>query len=164
MPINVHYNYESNHTVRKVGGLISAVPALPTSSRLYVIHHLNAHGRPYYIGTASNVKERFKERFRAVRELGFRTAEINNLRIAVVQILIDGVSRTPQDYGIAGGIDVEHLLIRLYIAFGHRLRNIDKTGNYQNTHGQRLDCYFTNPSAWAHFVPANNNVPNNYYV
>ena len=164
MAISVHFNYESKHRITKSGGLISTYPSLPHSSRLYVIRHIDAVRYPYYIGTASNVKDRFDERLRSIRELGFRNTEIGNIRIAVVQIFINGRPRTPQDYGIADGIDVEHLLIRFYVALGRNVRNMVKTNQFQNTYGTPLDCTFANTINWGHFVPGNERIPTNYYV
>ena len=126
MPTDVIFSYTTIHRVQKNGGLISYVPALPHSSRLYVIRHTLANNFPFYIGTANNINHRFEERKRAVREFGFRTNEINNISIAIVQITVDGAPRPPHNNGISAGIDVENLLIRSYMQQGHGVRNIAK--------------------------------------
>ena len=158
MPIAIDFDYVSTHTVQKAAGYISVVPALPQSSRLYVIHHTLANTYPYYIGTATNIQSRFTERLRTVREFGFRNNEIVNVSIAIVQIFVDGNPRPPGNLGISAGIDVENLLIRLYTRQNNGVRNIAKLAPFVNNHGQRLDCSLNNNAGWAHFVPANRNI------
>lgn len=161
MPIDIDFDYRTIHTVYKNGGAIFYNPALTHSSRLYVIRNTQANNFPYYIGTANNISNRFAGRAEVVRELGFRTNEINNISIAIVQITVNGVSRPPHDNGISAGVDVEHLLIRSYTQQGRGVRNISKVAPFANTSGQTIRCHFFNTAGWGHFVPANHNVPNN---
>lgn len=161
MPIDVDFNYRAVHNVYKNGGAIFYNPALPHSSRLYVIRNTQANNFPYYIGTANNISHRFDGRAEVVREFGFRTNEINNISIAIVQITVNGVSRPPHDNGVSAGIDVERLLIRSYMQQGRGVRNISKVAPFANASGQTIRCRFFNPAAWIHFVPANHNVANN---
>ncbi|HEX8396375.1 MAG TPA: hypothetical protein VF644_02945 [Pyrinomonadaceae bacterium] len=163
MPTDVIFSYTTIHRVQKNGGLVFYVPALPHASRLYVIRHTLANNFPFYIGTANNINHRFEERLRAVREFGFRNNEINNISIAIVQITVGGVPRPPHNNGISAGIDVENLLIRSYMQQGHGVRNIAKVAPFLNNSGQTIRCYFYNTANWAHFVPANHNVPNNTF-
>jgi hypothetical protein len=160
MPIPIIYNYATSHVIHKNAGNVLYVPALTTGSRLYVIRNTAANNYPYYVGTADNTQSRFGPRLDAVRQFGFRNADIANVSIAIVQIFVNGYPTPPGAAGVSGGIDVEHLLIRFYISQGHNVRNIAKTAVFTNGHGQALHCTFNNAAAWAHFVPANRNVPN----
>ncbi len=162
MPINITFDYVSSHTLVKAGGIINYAPALPHAGRLYVIRNALAHGHPYYIGTASNVQNRFTPRSDAVRELGFRTAEINNISIAIVQITVNGYFNPPDDHGISNGVDVEHLLIRLYVVNNEGVRNIVKITPFFNTTGLRINYTFVNSIAWPHFMPHNYFINNGY--
>jgi hypothetical protein len=158
MPIPILFTYATVHTIQKQGGNPSYAPALTQMSRLYVIRNTQANNFPYYVGTADNVQNRFGPRLDAVRQFGFRNTDIGRVSIAVVQIFVNGIARPPHQTGVAGGIDVEHLLIRLYVSQGQNVRNIQKVLPFTNNHGQRLDCTFINPAAWVHFVPANTNI------
>ncbi len=109
-------------------GTVRADQTLTTGGRLYVIRSHQTH-RPFYIGTAQNLRQRFEERLRVCRELGFNQGDLNPIVVYVVQIKIDGASAPPDNLGLAGGIDVEHLLIRTYTQrIGAAVRNITKSG------------------------------------
>lgn len=161
MAITVNFIYTSVHRLVKNFGGISSNPALPATGKLYVIRHAQANRFPFYIGTAINVQQRFAERLRAVRELGFRNADIANIAIAVIRIQVDGQNRQPDNLGFAGGIDVEHLLIRTHMDQGQEVRNIVKTDYYRNTSGSVIRCTFENPIAWAHFIPDDHDIGKN---
>lgn len=151
MPILINYNYVSIHTINYNNGNINAVYALPQASRLYVIVN-GTTGHPVYIGTADNVQNRFTPRLEAMRELGFNQNALNPIQVLVIQTQVNGVNTTPGNTGIAGGIDVEHLLIRTYM--GHLnlpVRNIQKTAAFQNASGQRIDWTLTNNAGIVNF-------------
>jgi len=158
MPIAIIFNYTSVHILQKAGGNPFYQPALPNSSRLYAIRNTQANNFPFYIGTADNIQNRFVPRVDAVRQFGFRNADIANVSIAIIQIFVNGIASPPHNNGVSSGIDVEHLLIRLYISQGHNVRNISKTAVFTNNHGTSLNCTFMNPANWAEFIPANTNV------
>ncbi|MEO0387212.1 MAG: hypothetical protein AAF281_06735 [Pseudomonadota bacterium] len=144
MPRNVTFHYKSHHTYTKQNGYIFPAPALPRASRLYVIYNSGKDRHPYYIGTAQDVQHRFDTRSKAIRDLGIKNDELARIQIAVVQILVNGRATTPGKTGVAGGIDVEHLLIRIYSQIGNfGLRNMSKTGIFSNVAFRRLDYYFT---------------------
>jgi hypothetical protein len=67
-------------------------------------------------------------------------------------VIVNGQARQPNDLGFAGGIDVEHLLIRLHLNQGVNLRNINKLAPYLNTSGQVINLTLTSSPALV--VPA----------
>lgn len=142
MAINVNIMLYRKHDIVKHGGLVSAAPALEGAGRLYVIKNTST-SRPVYIGTASNLRNRFTARIKAIREFGFANLAINPIRIHVYRVFVDGHARPPNDLGIAGGVDVEHLLIRLHMAQGINVRNITKTAPFTNTSGHRINLTLT---------------------
>jgi len=143
MPI-VNFNYLKQYALINNNGLIQTVPALPSSSRLYVIYN-NSTNRPYYIGTAVSLKNRFSPRLEVIREMGFDQNCLDEILIFEIQIEVDGKFRTPGDDGIAGGIDVEHLLIRTYInSLNENVRNIQKVTPFINNTGTLLSWNLLN--------------------
>jgi hypothetical protein len=149
--ITVTFNYCSTHAIRNVNGLVSAVPALPAQSRLYVIHNATTN-RPVYVGTANNVQNRFGCRLEASRELGFGNDELTPITVMVVQILVGGVASTPGDSGISSNIDVEALLIRTYLQhLQWNVRNIQKVTPFTNGTGTVLQWSLVNGCGIANF-------------
>lgn len=143
MPTRIDFNYVSVHRVRNNHGLVEALPALPQDRRLYVIYN-NSTNRPFYIGTAANIQDRFEPRFAAMREMGMNQVALDEILIMVVQIQVDGVN-TPPVAGVSGGIDVEHLLIATYIGgLNFNVRNIQKVGTFTNNTGGVLDWHLNN--------------------
>lgn len=140
----VDFTCVSTHTIKlDASGVISASPAFPAHSRLYIIRNESTN-REVYIGTAANVKDRFKDRLTDLRHLGFNQNQLNPITIGVVQIKVNNNNRTPGDNGVANGIDVEHLLIRHFITDREKsVRNVAKTQNFQNKTNSRLDYYLT---------------------
>ncbi|WP_420233170.1 hypothetical protein ACN079_01155 [Pseudomonas sp. ABY48] len=133
---NITFTYESEHTFQLNLSIPKAVPAFNASGRLYVIFNQGTA----YIGTSSNIKARFKERLRAIRELGFSQNELDDIRAYAVQIQIDGVNTPPNDAGYSGTIDVEGLLILTYITqLGYSVRNIEKWQLFVNSTGARIN-------------------------
>jgi hypothetical protein len=161
MPINIDFNYNVTNNIVINNGLVTANPAINQASRLYVIHN-PATNRPIYVGTAANLQDRFDPRLRAMREMGFSQVELNNILVMEVQIQVDGVNRTPGDNGVAGGVDVEHLLIRTYIQnIGVNVRNIQKTAEFNNNTGQQINWTLNNNAGIQNFGgPHNYNLAN----
>lgn len=151
MPINVVLLRHRQSAVRKNAGNIAAVPALEATGRLYVIHNATT-SRHAYIGTAGNLQARFTERIAAIREWGFNNAAITPITIHVYRVTVDGQARQPDALGYAGGIDVEHLLIRLHINLAIPLRNYNKVYPYNNTSGQTINLQLAGTGGLA--VPA----------
>src|SRR5690606_18362513 len=151
MAYDVEFILSSVHAIQKRHGVVSAQPALPAAGRLYVIHN-DTTSRPVYVGTASDVQQRFVQRIAAVRELGFGNAHINPIEIHVYRVEVDGRPRPPDDLGYSAGIDVEHLLIRLHLKQGISVRNIGKLGAFVNNTGQRIALTLT--AAVGQNVPA----------
>ncbi|MGH1384418.1 hypothetical protein [Kordia sp.] len=144
MPINIDFNYNFTNSIVINDGLVTANPAIHQASRLYVIHN-PATNRPVYVGTSANLRDRFILRLEIIREMGFSQVELNNIIVMEVQIQIDGVNRTPGEDGVAGGIDVEHLLIRTYIQnIGLNVRNIQKTAVFNNNTGEQINWTLNN--------------------
>ncbi len=144
MANKVNFNYCSMHTVDNVNGVVSATPALPGQSRLYVIYN-GSTNRPVYVGTASNVQNRFAGRLEVCRELGFSDDQLGPISVMVVQILVNGAPATPGDIGISAGIDVEALLIRTYLMhLQWNVRNIQKVTPFTNGTGTVLQWTLTN--------------------
>jgi hypothetical protein len=154
----VTFDYVSQHDIVKHGGVVNCAPGLPHASRLYVIHHAQAAGHPFYIGTAAHIRNRFRHRLDAVRELGFRNNEIMNVTIGIVRILVNGIPRTPGNLGIAVGIDVEHLLIRMHLTQGNGVRNMGKINPFINNLPNAINCTVLNNAMWLQFMPAAVNV------
>lgn len=141
---HIEYVYSARCTFKNRKGDIS-VPGLSSErGGLYVIHNMANMGRPYYIGTAINYKERFKARTEAARELGFPRG-LDDLEVFVVRVECNGRSVRPDKWGKLGlcqrgGLDAEHLLIRMYIqALGCNVRNISKTRAFTNRLNENLD-------------------------
>jgi hypothetical protein len=139
----VTYNYESQHTFVYQGGLVLPKPALTNGSRLYVIQN-DSTTHNIYVGTALHVNDRFGPRATVCRELGFSQIDMDDIKIFVVQISIDGVAATPGDTGVstAAGysIDVEWLLIRTYVEELHlSVRNINKLSQFHNGLATRIN-------------------------
>lgn len=146
MPVNVQLVMHKSHQIRKNQGFVQCVPALESQGRLYAVLNTTT-SRHVYIGTASNLQSRFTERIAAVRELGFNNAAINPITIYAIRVIIDGHPRQPNNLGIAGGIDVEHLLIRLHINQGVSVRNISKLIQYTNNTGTVMNLSLTTSPA-----------------
>src|SRR5690554_6387553 len=96
MAYDVEFSLSSVQAIQKRHGVVSAQPALPAAGRLYVIHN-DTTSRPVYVGTASDVQQRFVQRIAAVRELGFGNAHINPIEIHVYRVEVDGRPRPPDD-------------------------------------------------------------------
>jgi hypothetical protein len=139
----VSYSYETRHTVNYNGGYISIKPALPQKPRLYVIVN-TATAYPFYIGTAVDVQDRFDVRVKSIRDMGFSATELGTILIYVVQVKVNGNPSPPDKHGVSSGIDVEHLLIRTYIAnFKVNVRNASKVNQFTNTTSGTLSYDFT---------------------
>jgi hypothetical protein len=132
MPTNIVLLLHRNSAVQKNAGNVSAFPALEPVGRLYVIHNATTSRRAY-IGTAGNLQQRFTDRIAAIREWGFNNAAILPITIHAYRVTVDGHARQPNNLGFAGGIDVEHLLIRLHLTQGIPIRNYNKVFPYNNT-------------------------------
>ncbi len=140
----VEFKYKSAHTIALVDGFANASPALTSDSRLYVIYNTSTNNH-VYVGTADNVKKRFKDRLAACRELGFSGDGLDSILVFVVQILVNDIPAPPHDTGISDGIDVEHLLIRTYTAkLGKSTRNWSKTAQFTNGVGGKLSWSLIN--------------------
>ncbi|MEM9556023.1 MAG: hypothetical protein AAGC60_17335 [Acidobacteriota bacterium] len=171
MPHRIRYNFENvTHGLAYNNGLVSWNPGFPQSSRLYVIYN-NDTNRPYYIGTALNLRNRFNPRATVCRELGFPTVNAMN-SVSAYRLQMEWrangvgqnwVNATPGDNGVVGLIDAEHLLIRVYIENENvGVRNIQKVNAFTNTTGNQLNVYFTDVGNIAalhlpdNFILANN--------
>lgn len=151
MATKITFNYEKTHTIGYNGGYVKAQPALTSSSRLYVIYN-PATTHPVYVGTADDVQDRFGGRIDVCRELGFSQTEMNPILIFVVQIKIDGTPMTPGQYGISGGIDVEHLLIRTYMTqLNYNVRNVNKVSQFYNGTGSKIEWDLVNSAGITNF-------------
>ncbi len=161
MPTVVTFNYEKTHTVGYKDGYVKAIPALTTSSRLYVIYNATTT-HPVYVGTSDDVQNRFGNRIDVCRELGYSQAQMDPISIFVVQIKIDGTPMTPGQYGVSGGIDVEHLLIRTYLRqVNVNVRNAVKLGIFTNSTGGKLSWNLENNAGIANFGTHNYYLNNN---
>jgi hypothetical protein len=78
-------------------------PALEDVGALYILENPTNTHRPYYIGTAANVRKRFLARTGVLRELGMPLAAVEKVNIHIVFITIDGVSAPPNSNGIING-------------------------------------------------------------
>lgn len=125
--MNIVFKYKSTHNLFANG---TVFPAFTSSSRLYVIY--DGNGAPsVYVGTATDVQDRFYTRLSAIRELNISQAHLNNIFVAIVQIEIDGVFYPPHNNGISNGVDVEHLLIRIYSQLiNANIRNLVKVNAF----------------------------------
>ena len=140
--IDSQSNFQANQN-----GMVIIAPALTTQGRLYVVWS-NVHQRPAYIGTSANVQQRFDVRLGAVNNLGVPPEALQDNFVFTVRININGNSYTPDDQGIANGVDVEHLLIRVYINhYGIALRNTTKWNNaFQNNDLNGLYIRYLDPN------------------
>lgn len=99
-----------------------------------------------YVGTASNVQDRFESRSRAIRELSIPQTHLDNLVVLVVQILTDNKFTPPHSDGKVGTVDVEHLLTRTYTQHLHYTgNNYSKSGQFTNPLGGNINWSLTNP-------------------
>lgn len=114
--------------------------------------HNSTTSRHVYVGTAANLQHRFSERIAAVRELGFNNAAINAITIHVYRVQVNGRSHQPNNLGVAGGIGVEHLLVRLHMTRNIPVRNMNKTAAYLNNSGNIINLTLMSQPALA--VPA----------
>ena len=140
MGTKVEFIKKSEHKLKYDKGDISIKPALSNDSSLYVIYN-NSTDREVYVGTAKEVKDRFKQRTEALREWGFKESQIEKIKIYVIQIKVNGDSSTPGDKGVTKeNVDVEKLLIRTYIEKRNKkVRNVDKTTAFINRVDSRLE-------------------------
>jgi hypothetical protein len=144
MATTIKFNYEKAHTVGYDGGYVTVKPALTTSKRLYVIHNETTNNK-VYVGTATDVQDRFKGRIDVCRELGFSPEQMDPISFFVVQIKIDDTPAPPDQYGHSLGIDVEHLLVRTYMQkIGWSVRNVVKTSTFLNPTGTELKWELVN--------------------
>lgn len=169
MNVTITYRLASKHTLTINAGDVRTTPALPTSSRIYVVQNLTTAYK-YYIGTAANVRDRFTERLIACRVWGFDQGEADAITIWVFQIVTKVGARgaevyaTPGNTGVsttaAGDVDVEWLLVRTFTEeLGKNVRNVTKTGPFLNPFGG-YDLVWTidkNGIAGCDFVPDDNN-------
>src|SRR5262245_36742703 len=125
MPIQITFMLVSKHTIMIQGGESIARTALPHGGRLYVIYNSTTK-RHVYVGTATDVQERFKPRIASIREFGFQQAAMRPIRIYVYQVLYNNRPKPPNKHGRCMGIDVERLMIRLHLKRNISLRNITK--------------------------------------
>ncbi len=160
MATKVTFNYEKYHTVGYDSGTVAVKPALTTSARLYVIHNETTNYK-VYVGTATDVKDRFKGRIDVCRELGFSQEQMDAISFFVVQIKIDDTPAPPDKYGWSGGIDVERLLIRTYMQkIGWSVRNSVKTEQFQNGTGGTLQWELVNNAGIINFGTHNYSLTN----
>ncbi len=147
----VNYIYESSHVIAYNNGAISAYPALPATNRLYVVYNSSTN-RAVYVGTSTDVQNRFDARLKACRELGFNAAQLDPVLIFVVRIVVNGVASPPGNSGVSSGINVEHLLIRTYdVHINCGVRNIDITGQFTNGTGGILTWTLVNQANIGNF-------------
>lgn len=152
---DVEFNYKSTHVINFNGGYVSYYPAIPQDARLYVIYN-DSTDRHVYVGTATNVQNRFNPRIEALREFGFSEDQLKKIFIMIVQIKIDGYNKPPDNYGKAGDnpeIDVEHLLVRTYVEkLNVNARNIDKASKkFKNETGGKLTWSLVNNAGIQNF-------------
>lgn len=141
---NIEYKYFTRHKVINDNGSISYSPAIPNVSALYVILNLSSD-RYTYIGTAGSMKERFKPRASAMREMGFDQDQVGPIKIYQVKPYIHGAFANPGDGGVCDNIDLEHLLIRIYLEkIKWNVRNVVKTARFTNNTGAILHITFVN--------------------
>jgi hypothetical protein len=138
MPIAITLILNRASDIVKQAGVVTAVPALEPTGRLYVIHNPTT-SRDAYIGTATDVQQRFVPRLAAIRELGFNNAAIQPITIYSYRVTVNGQARQPDNQGYAGGYDVEHLLIRLHLRLFISVRQFNKIHAFSNNTGQRID-------------------------
>ncbi|NET42134.1 hypothetical protein [Okeania sp. SIO2B3] len=106
-------------------GMINLQPTLNNHGRLYVIWSAN-HPRPVYVGKSRHVQNRFNGRVQALNHVGVTDQSLENNFVFTIRITINGHYSQVGDDGLAGGINVEHLLIRIYINYYQfLLRNVD---------------------------------------
>ncbi len=146
MPIDINLVLHRKHRVVKNAGYTTANPALETAGRLYVIRN-DLTSRQVYVGTAADVQGRFGPRVATLREWGFNNATLGAIKIYVYRVLINGVARQPNNLGLAGGVDVEHLLIRLHLNQNVNVRNIAKIAAFNNTSGQVMNLTLSSSPA-----------------
>lgn len=127
MAVTVAFDYKETHRIKNNGGIVTASPKLPSSAGLYIIRNSD-DTNTVYVGTTSNLQNRFDERLRVYRESGFTQAALDKIYIYQIKIKIDNVSKAVNDLGYASTVDVEHLLIRSIMSkkTGTSLRNINK--------------------------------------
>jgi hypothetical protein len=137
--INLTFSYVTTHTLQYNNNQVTANPAIPSSNGLYVILN-NSTNRWIYVGTASNILQRFNQRFQVCVELGLGQNDVANIRIYTIQIYTNQQLTPPGNNGRTTNtfqsIDVEHLLIRTYMSGFHQaVRNTGKIGQFFNHQG-----------------------------
>lgn|GEM_PF-3415869 len=140
--IDSQSNFQANQN-----GMVTIAPALAAQGRLYVVWS-NIHQRPAYIGTSADVQQRFNMRLGAINNLGVLPAALQDNFVFTVRVNINGNNHVPNDQGVANGIDVEHLLIRVYINhYQIALRNTTKWNNaFQNNDLNGLSIRYLDPN------------------
>ncbi len=112
---NIVFTVSSLHSFGTSGnGMVILQPALPVQGRLYVIWSGN-HQRNIYVGTSANVQQRFNDRLGDLNNSGVVPATLQNNFVFTVRTTINNIKHQPNNLGMANGIDVEHLLMRIYI-------------------------------------------------
>jgi hypothetical protein len=146
--IDLTFRIVSTHTltVNNAIGQVTANPALPTYGGLYDIYNTSTVAR-HYVGTATNIQERFNHRWQVCSELGLGHNDVTNIRVWAIQVYT-GQHLTPPDNGGrttgAGGthpLDVEHFLIRTYLGFLRwEVRNTNKRLQFNDPFGNQISC------------------------
>jgi hypothetical protein len=141
--IDLRFAYTTTHTLQYNNGQVTANPAIPPSNGLYVILN-NSTNRSVYVGTASNILQRFSQRFQVCVELGLGQNDVASVRIYTIQIYTNQQLTPPGNNGRTTNtyqsIDVEHLLIRTYISgFNRAVRNTGKIGQFFNHQGVTIN-------------------------
>ena len=144
MAIAIEFIRTGESSIAEAAGLVTARPALEQDGRIYVIEN-PATARPVYVGTAESVRHRFEARIAALREFGFAAAVLSQITIRAYRVEVNGISRRPNTLGYAGGVDVEHLMIRLHLTMGVNVRNMNKVVPYRNFTGQELHLEMNAP-------------------
>ncbi|GHD55351.1 hypothetical protein [Jeongeupia chitinilytica] len=144
---NVTFTIDSVSNFTATGtGMIGMAPALAAQGRLYVIYS-GTHTRPFYIGTSGNVQQRFQNRVAAMNDAGIVAATLQNSFVFTIRVTINNINHQPNDLGIANGIDVEKLLLRLYhVHYQAAFRNTAKWSTaFANTDGNGLHVRYLDP-------------------
>jgi hypothetical protein len=148
MPV-VDFRFTSDHAVTYNNGLVGYSPALPGTAGLYVIYNPSTT-HPVYVGTASDVQDRFDGRANVMREMGFSAGQLGAITVFYVKPYMGGtfanaVFANPGNTGVANGLDLENLLIRFYLqVIAWNVRNIQKLAAFQNNAATNLSVRMSN--------------------
>lgn len=142
-PITLEFAYQEEiHTVQfnEDNGFPFYNPAIRREPGLYVIRNLLNQTWPVYVGTASNVRNRFDSRLEPLSHWGFVDDPLAGIAIYIVKVKVNGSNNaTGPGIGVGvpdgwvAGVDAERLLIRNYIKKAQwNVRNQQKINPFLN--------------------------------